>query len=195
MDLDGRAFKRVGNALVPVDFAADELVASLPEGKEVLVVVRRARSVAHHRWFFALLRVVVDNTEARWLDEEQLLNDLKLSVGHFSTSINLMTGEEHLVPRSISFASMEQGAFWRFTNRCLWVLGTKVLHIDPAVLMAEVSSKQPPINVPKFIRSITSKIANSNRVRSSTGSEQGTSISKAAGSSPAGRTNTPQEAA
>lgn len=145
MDLDGRAFKRVGNVLVPVDFAAEELVASLPEGKEFLVSVRRARSPQHHRWFFALLRLVIRNTDDRWHDEEQLLTDLKLSVGHHTTSINLLTGEEHIVPRSINFASMEQGAFWRFTKRCLYVLGTKVLHIDPEELMAEVSATQPPM--------------------------------------------------
>lgn len=141
-DLDGRCFRRVGDHLVPVDFAAEEFVRELPEGKEIMITVRRPRSPDHHRWFFAMLRKVVENSE-RWTSEDDLLTELKLSVGHCDQSMNLLTGEVHLVPRSINFASMDQLAFKRFTKRCAFVLAS-ALGIDVETLMAETQATQPP---------------------------------------------------
>ena len=43
-DLNGRMFERRGNHLVPSDLAAEEMVQALPEGKAVLMDMRRARS-------------------------------------------------------------------------------------------------------------------------------------------------------
>ena len=139
-DLNGRAFIRRGGALVPADFAAEEFLAGIKEGKEVLVSVRLARSVPHHRWFFALLRKVVENSE-RWSTEEDLLDDLKLATGHIARRANLLTGEVSAVAKSINFASMPEDEFIRFRDRCLHVLG-KVLGVDPATLMEEVNKTQ-----------------------------------------------------
>jgi hypothetical protein len=141
-DLDGRAFIRRGNALVPADVHAEEFLCGLPEGREVLISVRRARSVAQHRWFFALLRKVVENSE-QWGDEDDLLDDLKIAVGHHTRKVNPFTGEVSLVARSINFASMPQDPFRRFLNRCLHVLGQH-LGVAPETLMAEVQAEQPP---------------------------------------------------
>lgn len=141
-DLDGRCFVKRGGALIPADFAAEELLASLHEGREVILTVRKARSPAHHRWFFALLRKVVDNTDNRWADEEDLLDDLKLAVGHVSRRTNLLTGEVCLVAKSINFASMTEHPFRRFRDRCVYVLG-RVLGVDPLTLMAETNATQP----------------------------------------------------
>lgn len=144
-DLDGRAFIKRGNALIPADFAADEAVAAIAEGREVLVTIRRPRSVIHHRWFFSLLRHVVSNSE-QWSDEDDLLDDLKLATGHITRRVNLMTGEVSAVAKSINFASMPEDAFRRFKDRCLFVLA-KVLGIDPVTLMEETDATQRPTSV------------------------------------------------
>ena len=56
--LDARSFVRKGNTLVPADIHADEFLAGIPDGKEVLATIRRPRSPEHNRWFFAMLAKV-----------------------------------------------------------------------------------------------------------------------------------------
>lgn len=144
-DLDARAFMKHGRALIPADFAAEEMLDGLAEGREVLITLRRPRSVQHHRWFFALLRKVVENTE-RWASEEDLLDDLKLACGHVTRRVNMLTGEISLVAKSINFASMPEDSFRRFRDRALYALG-KVLGVDPVTLMAETDATQKPVGV------------------------------------------------
>ncbi len=139
-DLDGRCFIRRGNTLVPADFAADEFLAEIPEGREILVSARRARSPQHHRWFFAMLRKVVDNTE-QWQTEDELLDALKLATGHTERRMTI-GGEPYLAPRSISFAAMPEGAFTRFRKRACFILATKVLGCSPEELMGETDRTQ-----------------------------------------------------
>lgn len=142
MDLDGRAFTKRGNALVPSDVAADELMASLPAEGEVLIRVARPRSVIHHRWFFALLRLTIDATGKRdvWPTEENLLDALKLAVGHVDTVASI-DGEIMLIPKSIAFGSMSQDEFARFVRRCAWVIFDH-FGVDVEELMAEVDREQ-----------------------------------------------------
>lgn len=138
-DLDGRCFVKKGGALVPADFAADELLAELTEGKEVVITIRRPRSPPHHRFFFALLRKVCEAT-GRWHDEDELLDALKLATGHVRR-VQRMDGEVILMPRSINFASMPEGPFARFKKRALWVIG-QATGIDPETLMEETDKTQ-----------------------------------------------------
>jgi len=132
--------KRVGGALVPADFNADDTIHDIPEGAEVLVSIRQPRNPKHHRWFFALLRKVIDNTDGRWKNEEELLFALKMATGHCEPSPAL-TGEVVLFPKSISFASMGELAFKSFVARCLDEIHLN-LGIDPDLLMDEVNQEQ-----------------------------------------------------
>ena len=121
-DMEGRCFVRRGNALVPADFAAEEFLGELAEGREIIVTTRKARSPQHHRWFFALLRKVVENTED-FHNEEEVLDALKLATGHTERRLTL-DGGAYLAPKSISFAAMGEEAFRRFRKShsrfCNW---------------------------------------------------------------------------
>lgn len=139
-DLDARSFTRRGNTLIPSDFAAEEMLAGLKDGQEILVTVRRPRSPQHHRFFFALLRKVVENTDD-FQSEEELLDALKLATGHTERRLTL-DGKAYLAPRSISFAAMGEDAFRRFRKRACYVLATKVLGCDPGTLMNEADETQ-----------------------------------------------------
>jgi len=140
-DLESRAFLRRGDKLVPADFVAEEFLASLAEGDEVLITVRRPRSIQHHRWFFALLRAVVRQTRTYyWKTEEDLLEDLKDAAGHVErAAINPLTGLQRRRTRSIAFASMGQDKFRRFVDRCMYVVEQR-LHLDVKKLMAEADN-------------------------------------------------------
>lgn len=116
-DLDGICVVKVDGKLVPADIHAQEFFDKIPNKREVLVTIRRPRSPQHHRWFFAALKLVCENSD-RWPDVEILLEDLKFATGHYSKRISMLTGEEFIVVRSISFAAMPQDQFQRFVNRC-----------------------------------------------------------------------------
>jgi len=139
-DIEGRCFLRRGNSLVAADFAAEEFLAEIGEGREVIVSVRKARNPAHHRFFFAMLRKVVSNTDD-WQDEDELLDAVKLATGHSERRMTL-DGNVYLAPRSINFAAMDEGAFTRFRRRACFLLATKVLGCSVEELMGEVDQTQ-----------------------------------------------------
>ncbi len=143
-DLDSYCFTKRKGHLIPSDIHAEEFLAGIGEDKEVLVTIRRPRSPQHHRWFFAMLRLVIENTEDRWHSEETLLDDLKLAVGHVEKRINALTGEMVFRPKSISFASMGQDPFQRFVKRCTYVIHRST-GIDPELLMQETNEAQQRI--------------------------------------------------
>jgi hypothetical protein len=138
-DLDGRCFVKKDGKLVPADFAADELLAEIPEGREIMVTIRKARSPAHHRFFFALLRKVCEAT-GRWHDEDELLDAVKLATGHVRR-VQRLDGEVLIMPRSINFASLPEGPFSRFKKRALYVIG-QATGVDPETLMEEADKTQ-----------------------------------------------------
>jgi hypothetical protein len=142
-DLEGRCFIKKNGALYPVDIAADDLMSSIPDGKEIILTIRQPRSPEFHRWFFCLLRKVVSNSD-RWNDEAELLDVLKIATG-WTKPVVLYDGTVYRRPRSINFASTPQDAFQRFTKRALYVLG-QMTGIDPETLMAETNASQPPAN-------------------------------------------------
>jgi hypothetical protein len=138
-DLEGRCFVRRGNALLPVDFAADEMLADIKEGQEVIVTYRKPRSPEHHRFFFAMLRKVCEAT-GLWQDEDALLDAVKLATNHVR-KVRRMDGEVLELPRSINFASLPQDPFRRFVNRAKYVISVAT-GIDPEELMKEVDETQ-----------------------------------------------------
>src|SRR4051794_18481635 len=102
-DLDGRAFTRQDGALVPSDLAASEFLQEIKNGREVIVTIRKARNPKHLRKVFALLQLVLDNTEQWQGDKDALLSDLKMATRLVDVRVDLITGREYIVPRSISF--------------------------------------------------------------------------------------------
>jgi len=81
-----------------------------------------------------LLSRVVENTEGKWADVDDLLDDIKMACGHFRRRVNIITGETQYVAKSISFAAMGEDQFKRFKDRMLYVL-TQALGYDPLILM------------------------------------------------------------
>jgi hypothetical protein len=148
-DVDARAFIKRRNprtgasGLVPADQFAEEFLATIPDGREVLVTVRKPRSVQFHRLLFALLRKVVENTD-RWANERLLLEDLKLATGLFETRVSALTGMPYPVPASISFASMNADEFHRWFDKAITVLARDVLNTAPDALRAEVMAMVEP---------------------------------------------------
>jgi hypothetical protein len=107
--------KRYG-VLVPATKQDEELLGDVKSGETVRVKVTRPRNPYHHRKMFALLNLVLENSDFRSIDH--LLTDLKVRVGHYEEYITA-DGAMVFIPKSISFASMGQAEFNVFYNRVL----------------------------------------------------------------------------
>lgn len=145
MDLSGYGFavrekEGVGRCLVPSDVHAEEYLKEIKLNREILVEARTVRSPLQHRWFFAMLRKVIDATGS-WPSPEALLDATKIAVGHTRLVIPFGGTEEDVqtIPKSISFGSMDQTAFQRFVRRSVWVIGQHT-GIDPEQIMKETDA-------------------------------------------------------
>lgn len=98
-DLEGRCFvvrehPGGGKYLSPSDIHADESITNIKAGTEVIMTLRRPRNPEHHKKFFAMLKFVVFHTDNRWADVEELLESLKLAVGHTTKTIKMVPATE-----------------------------------------------------------------------------------------------------
>ena len=71
------------------------------------------RNGAHHRKFFALLQLIIENSET-FNTTEKALVAVKLAAGHFDLMAHPLTGEIVQIPKSISFEGMGQEDFDTF---------------------------------------------------------------------------------
>lgn len=112
-------------ALRPLDEMAQEALAAIPDGDVVKVKVSRPRNSKHHRWFFLLLSTVQHNQD-HYQTVEQLLFAMKIRLGYVD-SIVMKGGEVHLMPKSISFAKMDEAAFSKFAEAAVKFIVTEVI--------------------------------------------------------------------
>lgn len=112
-------------ALRPASPADAEKIAMLPAGTPFRVVATvNPRNAAAHRFYFGLLGVVAENTD---YNTEQLLTLIKIGVGHVTEYIMPQTGEVVLVPRSISWAKMDETEFRSFVDRSINFILERIL--------------------------------------------------------------------
>jgi hypothetical protein len=104
--------RKRGNSLVPVDDQGLELLAKLKDGRDVGCTIVAHRNPRHHRLYFAMLKFLSEHTDTfAGRDPEIISTALKLATGLVRTYVNQDTGETIMVPKSISFAAMDQTRF------------------------------------------------------------------------------------
>lgn len=130
---------RKGFVLAPSDRLAEEDLATLALGKNVLVEVRKPRSLQHHRLLFALLRKVARSTPTP-LSEDALLSWVKVRTGHVE-HVPLGFGRSYEAPASIAFSAMDQAQFREFFDRVVALICTEVVPgLDQPTLAAEIEA-------------------------------------------------------
>lgn len=127
-------FTRTATSLVPADDAAREALAGIKVGTVVQVRVSRPRNINHHRKYWALCSAIASSIGAQ---SENVSDVLKLRTGHFTV---VQTRTERIrLPRSISFAKMDQAAFDKFYQECARVLCEEFLPgAKPGELLNEI---------------------------------------------------------
>lgn len=108
-----RALFRVGiSGFMPFNDEAQEFAARCKLGEVVELKPTRVRNEKHHRLFFAILKLISDNSNPH-ISEKAALHFAKLASGTGEV-VTDSRGEAHFVPGSISFAKMDQAAFETF---------------------------------------------------------------------------------
>jgi len=108
-----------GGVLLP-SLPDDELaLSSLKRGEIITATIAKSRNSAFNRKFFALLGIVVENTE--YINTEQVLHLLKLKLGHYDEIINT-NGKVIYAPKSISFGKMSPDEFSKFYNQSINII-------------------------------------------------------------------------
>ncbi len=112
-------------ALRAADEASTESLRTLAPGEIYKVELTRPRNLKFHRLFMGLLTEVhknlPDEMTAKYPTVDRLLWEVKIQTGHFDMHETL-GGKFVPIPKSISFARMEQGDFDKFFSNAIGVV-------------------------------------------------------------------------
>ena len=130
--------KRLG-ALRPTDDSGIEALQKIGDGELVKVSWSRPRNIRFHNKFFAMLGIVLKNQE-HYKSMDELLGVCKIQIGHV-TVVSTGRGAVSL-PKSISFAKMDETEFSAFYDRAVnWVLSDVIPGLQRQHLDAEVEAE------------------------------------------------------
>ncbi len=141
--------KASNDTLIAEDEETREWLAKRPRDALIQAETKELRNPGHHRKFFALVNLVFENAPesvvTNYQTTELFLAALKISVGH--CDVVWARSPQHRnqyvpchIPKSISFAKMDQHEFEQFYDRCCDVIIRDFWpDMDKATLKAEVA--------------------------------------------------------
>ena len=106
-------YRKTAAGFVPLSQAAREFHAKTKLGQTIQLTGRRPRNPQHHRKLFALLGLVVDNTE-HFANVDDALIALKAALGRGRWVKLAGASREIFYPDSIAFDAMSQDEFEPF---------------------------------------------------------------------------------
>ncbi len=110
-------FRRTFIGLEPDDEMAQDALRGVTFGAVVAVEITRPRNLQHHRLYWALCTKIANAID---VTPENVSDVLKIATGHFTT-VRGKT-DTYRLPKSISFAKMDQAEFNAFFDRCCRVI-------------------------------------------------------------------------
>lgn len=114
---------RIGTTLVPSDSSSMARITQLKEGEPYMVQVWKPRNIKLHNYYFALLRLFVHNTDLlEFMPKDDSPSSEEYAVTMFRKAImfhlnmvekvhDLDGKTVHIIPKSISFESMDDEEF------------------------------------------------------------------------------------
>ena len=129
--------------LVPLYDSDMDEKRRLKIGSDVLCKVSKPRNYKFHKKFMALVRLTLDNLP-EWMHDshgihnmDDMLRAIKLDLG--VSTVKVISGREHIVEGSISFAAMDETMFERFFKQAVdLVLHTYLIGTDNRALLDEI---------------------------------------------------------
>lgn len=128
---------RRGRVWAPADEHAEQWSDKFKDGDEVVFERKAVKSPKEVRWFFAMLRKVVDN-QTIYTNTEELRAALLIATGHYDWRRDLF-GRRYEHPHS--FTDMDEEVFRAFKTKSLHLIEEQ-LGIDAVELMREVDGTQ-----------------------------------------------------
>lgn len=108
-------------------------------GERYRVTVTRPRNYQFFQKFMALMNMTLQNQD-KYDTMDQLLIEVKLKVGHYDLHVTTK-GKPIYIPKSISFANMDEDKFQEFYNSALDVVLKHFLkHFSPEDVDKNLSS-------------------------------------------------------
>lgn len=98
---------------------------------------KNSRNPKHHRKYFCLLNLVVNNTE-KFKDVNHLRMILAIECGHYEELINPLSGEVTIVPKSISFSKMDNDEFSELYSKSIDYC-CKILSVDKSEIIDQIN--------------------------------------------------------
>jgi hypothetical protein len=111
--------------LLPFDETARETLARIQNGSYVTAEPKVPRNPKSHRLFFALMNLILHN-QSYYKTLDQVIAVFKVACGH-ADLIVLKNGDHTWIPKSISYASMDDIEFSKFLDRAIDVVVEKIL--------------------------------------------------------------------
>lgn len=141
------------NTFSPLSSEDDEKARQISSDEVVVGKTVKKRNVGHHRKFFGLLKIVLENMREDWEYEvedekgnkqvitiktiDQLLFHIKLQLRHFEQSVS-MGGKIIFTPKSIAFDKMPQNEFEEFYDKAIDVCVRYFIDCEKEDLKKEV---------------------------------------------------------
>lgn len=117
---------RTLSGLAPADEAASAVLRKIDTGATVIADVRRPRNLSAHRRWWALVNLIYTNSDT-YPSPDVVHCHLKLLAGCADAVTLKGTGEVVLVPKSMSFSSMDEDAFQEVWKRAVHVVAEQIL--------------------------------------------------------------------
>jgi hypothetical protein len=129
-------FTRTLTGLQADDDAAREALRGVPIGSPVACEVTRPRNIRRHRLYWSLMQHVADAIPGN-LTAENLSDVCKIETGH--CTIVQGKHDTYRLPKSISFARMDEAAFGTFLDRaCEFICRSWLPHMPASQLRREI---------------------------------------------------------
>jgi hypothetical protein len=109
---DRALFQRTFEGFRPTNEEGQDFFAACKFGEIVELKPTKVRNGKYHRLFFAMLKLISENSEPH-ISPKAALHFAKLATGTGET-VEDSRGDKHFIPGSISYAKMSQGDFETF---------------------------------------------------------------------------------
>lgn len=131
-------FRKQMGAFRALDAEGEQILADIPNGELVRLKITRPRNPQHHRKWRALIAAIFPHQDL-YPTEETLIAAMKVALGYGDT-VKLPDGRVIIVPKSLSFAKLDQTGFEQFYDRAIKLIVTKILpRVDRKDLEREVA--------------------------------------------------------
>lgn len=139
---------RIGNSLYPSDTTSLNVFNQIKENEPYMIKIWKPRNIKLHNLYFALLKLFVHNTSIEDFQpkddtpaaEQHAIDTFRKAVQIYIGSYEIITGvdgkTEYIVPKSISFETMDEEEF-RATifNPTLEII-SKMLNVEKEELLS-----------------------------------------------------------